>query len=78
MENVWLITALWVGLALAAAVLSVRLAVPVALTEIVVGAVRHVLRCCSDVIAERDRRRDPGPVHPCTAAPLRARDYNAD
>lgn len=39
MENVWLITALWIGLALAAAVLSVRLAVSVALTEIVVGAI---------------------------------------
>jgi len=38
-ENVWLITALWIGLALAAAVLSVRLAVSVALTEIVVGAI---------------------------------------
>ena len=39
MENVWLITALWVGLALAAALLSVRFAVSVALTEIVVGAI---------------------------------------
>ena len=39
MENIWLITALWTGLALAAAVLSVRLAVSVALTEIVVGAI---------------------------------------
>jgi Kef-type K+ transport system membrane component KefB len=38
-ENVWLITALWIGLALAASVLSVRLAISVALTEIVVGAV---------------------------------------
>lgn len=39
MENVWLITALWIGLALAASVLSVSLAVSVALTEIVVGAI---------------------------------------
>ena len=39
MANVWLLTALWIGLALAAAVLSVRLAVSVALTEIIVGAI---------------------------------------
>jgi Kef-type K+ transport system membrane component KefB len=38
-ENVWLLTALWIGLALAAAVLSVRFAISVALTEIVVGAI---------------------------------------
>jgi len=37
--NVWLIAALWIGLALAASVLSVWLTVSVALTEIVVGAV---------------------------------------
>jgi Kef-type K+ transport system membrane component KefB len=37
--NVWLISALWIGLALAAACLSVQLAVSVALTEIVVGAI---------------------------------------
>ncbi len=39
MANVWLIAALWIGLALAASVLSVWLTVSVALTEIVVGAV---------------------------------------
>ncbi len=39
MENVWLIAALWIGLALAASVLSVWLTVSVALTEIVVGAI---------------------------------------
>src|SRR5437879_11347146 len=38
-ENVWLIAALWIGLALAASVLSVWLTVSVALTEIIVGAV---------------------------------------
>jgi len=37
--NVWLIAALWIGLALAASVLSVWLTISVALTEIVVGAV---------------------------------------
>src|SRR5712691_10163951 len=37
--NVWLIAALWIGLALAASVLSVWLTVSVALTEIIVGAV---------------------------------------
>src|SRR5712691_6029234 len=37
--NVWLIAALWIGLALAASVLSVWLAISVALTEIVVGAI---------------------------------------
>ena len=39
MEHVWLIAALWIGLALVASVLSVWLTVSVALTEIVVGAV---------------------------------------
>src|SRR6266478_10141418 len=37
--NVWLIAALWIGLALAASVFSVWLTISVALTEIVVGAV---------------------------------------
>jgi len=37
--NVWLIAALWIGLALAASVLSVWLTVSVALTEIIVGAI---------------------------------------
>jgi Kef-type K+ transport system membrane component KefB len=37
--NVWLIAALWIGLALAASVLSVWLTISVALTEIVVGAI---------------------------------------
>ncbi len=39
MENVWLASALWIGLALIASVLSVWVAVSVALTEILVGAV---------------------------------------
>jgi Kef-type K+ transport system membrane component KefB len=38
-ENVWLIAALWIGLALAASLLSVWLTISVALTEIIVGAV---------------------------------------
>jgi Kef-type K+ transport system membrane component KefB len=38
-ENVWWIAALWIGLALAASLLSVWLTISVALTEIVVGAV---------------------------------------
>jgi Kef-type K+ transport system membrane component KefB len=38
-ENVWLIAALWIGLALAASVLSVWMTISVALTEIVVGAI---------------------------------------
>src|ERR1700687_3855008 len=37
--NVWLIAGLWIGLALAASVLSVWLTVSVALTEIIVGAI---------------------------------------
>src|SRR5229473_5461297 len=37
-ENVWLIAALWIALALAASLLSVWLTISVALTEIVVGA----------------------------------------
>jgi Kef-type K+ transport system membrane component KefB len=38
-EYAWLIAALWIGLALAASVLSVWLTISVALTEIVVGAI---------------------------------------
>jgi Kef-type K+ transport system membrane component KefB len=44
-ENVRLITALWIGLALAASVLSVWLAISVALTEIVVGAIAGNVIC---------------------------------
>ena len=39
MDNVWLASALWIGLALVASVVSVWVAVSVALIEIVVGAV---------------------------------------
>ena len=39
MDNVWLASALWIGLALVASVLSVWVAISVALTEIIVGAV---------------------------------------
>lgn len=39
MDNVWLASALWVGLALIASLLSVWIAISVALVEIVVGAV---------------------------------------
>lgn len=39
MDNLWLASALWIGLALVASVLSVWVAISVALTEIVVGAV---------------------------------------
>ncbi len=39
MDNVWLASALWVGLALLASVLSIWVGIAVALTEIVVGAV---------------------------------------
>jgi Kef-type K+ transport system membrane component KefB len=39
MDNVWLASALWIGLALVASVLSIWVAVSVALVEIVVGAV---------------------------------------
>jgi Kef-type K+ transport system membrane component KefB len=38
-ENVWLISAVWLGLALLAAIVSIRLAISVALIEIIVGAV---------------------------------------
>src|SRR5439155_22690837 len=38
MDNVWLASALWIGLALASALISIRLALSVALIEIVVGA----------------------------------------
>jgi len=39
MGSVWLASALWIGLALAASVLSIWVAISVALVEIVVGAV---------------------------------------
>ncbi|MFZ5791912.1 MAG: cation:proton antiporter [Pseudomonadota bacterium] len=38
MENVWLASALWLGLALLASILSIRIAISVALIEILVGA----------------------------------------
>jgi Kef-type K+ transport system membrane component KefB len=39
MENVWLVSALWIGLALAASLISIWAAISVALIEIMVGAV---------------------------------------
>ncbi len=39
MGNVWLASALWLGLALIASIISIRLAISVALIEIVVGAI---------------------------------------
>ena len=38
MENVWLASALWMGLALLASLISIRVAISVALIEILVGA----------------------------------------
>ena len=39
MDNVWLASALWIGLALLASIISIRMAMSVALVEIMVGAV---------------------------------------
>ena len=39
MDNVWLASALWIGLALLASIISIRVAMSVALVEIMVGAV---------------------------------------
>ena len=39
MDNIWLASALWIGLALVASVLSIWVAISVALTEIIVGAI---------------------------------------
>ena len=39
MGNVWLDSALWLGLALLASIISIRVAISVALIEIVVGAI---------------------------------------
>ena len=39
MANVWLVSAIWIGLALAASIISIRVAMSVALVEIMVGAV---------------------------------------
>lgn len=38
MDNVWLISALWIGLALVSALISIRIGISVALIEIVVGS----------------------------------------
>jgi Kef-type K+ transport system membrane component KefB len=38
MENVWLISALWIGLALVSALISIRVGISVALIEIIVGS----------------------------------------
>jgi Kef-type K+ transport system membrane component KefB len=39
MDNVWLTSALWIGLALASSLISIRIALSVALVEIMVGAI---------------------------------------
>ena len=39
MENMWLTSAIWIGLALASALISIRIGISVALIEIVVGAI---------------------------------------
>src|SRR5207244_11142590 len=39
MENVWLASALWLGLALLASIISIRIAMSVALVEIIVGTI---------------------------------------
>src|SRR5262245_38617049 len=39
MQNVWLASAIWIGLALLASIISIRVALSVALVEIMVGAV---------------------------------------
>jgi hypothetical protein len=39
MENIWLASAVWLGLALLASIISIRVAMSIALVEIVVGAV---------------------------------------
>ena len=39
MENVWLTAAVWIGLALLSSIISIRIAISVALVEIVIGAV---------------------------------------
>ena len=39
MQNVWLASAVWIGLALLASIISIRVAMSIALVEIVVGAV---------------------------------------
>ena len=44
MDNVWLATALWIGLALISALISIRLALSVALIEIMVGAIAGNVR----------------------------------
>ena len=43
MQNVWLALAVWIGSALAASIISIRVAVSVALIEIIVGAIANNL-----------------------------------
>ncbi len=43
MENVWVLAALWVGLALVATLLAIRFRISTALTEIVVGTVAQLI-----------------------------------
>ena len=39
MQNIWLASSLWIGLALAASIISIRVSISVALIEIIVGAI---------------------------------------
>lgn len=44
MQNVWLASSVWLALALAASIISIRVAISVALIEIVVGALAGAQR----------------------------------
>ena len=67
MENVWLASALWIGLALASALISIRLALSVALIEIMVGAFGgQPHRAAADTLGQLPRRFRRDPTHvPC-------------
>lgn len=53
MTDVWLRAALWLGLALAATLISIRLRIATALSEIVVGTVAQLLGRDDDCTHER-------------------------
>jgi hypothetical protein len=52
--NVYYVTAIWLGMALVAAVVSIRVAVPAALVEIVVGALAGNIHGLREHIVQTD------------------------
>lgn len=51
MGNVWLVSALWLGLALLALIISIRIAISIAPIEIIVGAFASILLSATSAAA---------------------------